>query len=165
MDSGTTFNVSFGTASPYSSNFEVELGGTAFSFNWTNCSLCSNCSANCTNDTDPDYFENPFHMPWWQKALWFLLFGGMVLVATGGNLIVIWIVLTEKRMRTVTNMFLVNLSVADTMVSTLNVIFSIIYMVSGHWPFGRVYCKISQFVAMLSIAASVFTLMAISIDR
>jgi tachykinin-like receptor len=89
----------------------------------------------------------------------------MVVVATGGNLIVIWIVLANKRMRTVTNYFLVNLSVADAMVSTLNVTFNYTYMLNSHWPFGTLYCKISQFVAVLSISASVFTLMAISIDR
>lgn len=35
----------------------------------------------------------------------------------------------------------------------------------SHWPFGKVYCKISNFIAILSIAASVFTLTAISCDR
>ncbi|XP_063594373.1 tachykinin-like peptides receptor 99D [Penaeus indicus] len=88
----------------------------------------------------------------------------MVLVATGGNLIVIWIVMANRRMRTVTNIFLVNLSVADTMVSTLNVVFNFTYMLNLHWQFGLVYCKISQFVSILSICASVFTLMAISFD-
>ncbi|CAO1423084.1 unnamed protein product [Diamesa tonsa] len=68
-------------------------------------------------------------------------------------------------MRTVTNYFLVNLSIADTMVSTLNVTFNFVYMLNSDWPFGTLYCKISQFVAILSICASVFTLMAIAIDR
>lgn len=61
--------------------------------------------------------------------------------------------------------FTVNLSVADTMVSTLNVTFNYVYMLKYHWPFGEIYCKISQFIASLSICASVFSLMAISIDR
>lgn len=63
------------------------------------------------------------------------------------------------------NVFSVNLSIADAMVSTLNVTFNYVYMLNSDWPFGTLYCKISQFVAILSIAASVFTLMAISIDR
>lgn len=61
--------------------------------------------------------------------------------------------------------FSVNLSIADAMVSTLNVTFNYTYMLNGDWPFGTLYCKISQFVAILTISASVFTLMAISIDR
>jgi len=110
-------------------------------------------------------FENQFILPWWRQVLWTVLYAGMVVVATGGNVIVIWIVLAHKRMRTVTNYFLVNLSVADTMVSTLNVTFNYTYMLNSHWPFGTLYCKITQFVAVLSICASVFTLMAISFDR
>ncbi|XP_035216198.1 tachykinin-like peptides receptor 99D [Stegodyphus dumicola] len=109
--------------------------------------------------------RNVFILPWWQQLVWSLIFGGMIFVATGGNVIVMWIVLAHKRMRSVTNYFLVNLSLADTMVSTLNVIFNFVYMLDGHWPFGEAYCKISNFIAIVSVAASVFTLMAISIDR
>ncbi|KAL4711731.1 hypothetical protein ACJJTC_003498 [Scirpophaga incertulas] len=61
--------------------------------------------------------------------------------------------------------FAVNLSVADAMVSTLNVTFNFTYMLYSDWPFGHFYCKFCQFIAVLSISASVFTLMAISIDR
>ncbi|RZF35287.1 hypothetical protein LSTR_LSTR011669 [Laodelphax striatellus] len=117
------------------------------------------------NDTDYGDSGNMFILPLWKQMLWTFLYATMVFVATGGNLIVIWIVLAHKRMRTVTNYFLVNLSIADAMVSTLNVTFNYIYMLNSDWPFGTLYCKITQFVAVLSICASVFTLMAISIDR
>lgn len=130
---------------------------------WPNeSSPAGNHSVNNSSSQDDG---NQFILPLWRQVLWSLLFLGMVVVATGGNLIVIWIVLANKRMRTVTNYFLVNLSVADAMVSTLNVTFNYTYMLNSHWPFGTLYCKISQFVAVLSICASVFTLMAISIDR
>lgn len=130
---------------------------------WPNESLAFNTTLSNHNGSQADH--NQFILPLWRQVLWTLLFAGMVVVATGGNLIVIWIVLANKRMRTVTNYFLVNLSVADAMVSTLNVTFNYTYMLNSHWPFGTLYCKISQFVAVLSISASVFTLMAISIDR
>ncbi|XP_049694788.1 tachykinin-like peptides receptor 99D isoform X2 [Helicoverpa armigera] len=106
-----------------------------------------------------------FILPWWRQVLWTVLFAGMVVVATVGNLVVIWIVLANKRMRSVTNYFLVNLSVADAMVSTLNVTFNFTYMLNSDWPFGHFYCKFCQFIAVLSISASVFTLLAISVDR
>nr|XP_046916674.1 tachykinin-like peptides receptor 99D [Dermatophagoides farinae] len=116
--------------------------------------------------SDEEQMErNIYIMPLYQQILWSFIFGTMVFVAAGGNIIVIWIVLTNKRMRTVTNYFLVNLSVADIMVSTLNVIFNFIYMLNSNWPFGELFCKVSNFIAILSVAASVFTLMAISIDR
>ncbi|XP_022237399.1 tachykinin-like peptides receptor 99D, partial [Limulus polyphemus] len=133
--------------------------------NWT--FLDNSTSSRNTSDVSLEDIpqENVFILPWWQQTLWSLVFGGMVIVATGGNLIVIWIVLAHKQMRTVTNYFLVNLSLADTMVSTLNVIFNFTYMLNTDWPFGRAYCKVSNFIAIVSVSASVFTLMAISIDR
>ena len=52
---------------------------------------------------------NQFVQPSWRIALWSLAYGVVVAVAVFGNLIVIWIILAHKRMRTVTNYFLVNL--------------------------------------------------------
>jgi hypothetical protein len=37
--------------------------------------------------------ERPFDLHWWQKLLWALIFAVILLVATGGNIIVMWIVL------------------------------------------------------------------------
>ena len=58
-----------------------------------------------------------------------------------------------------------NLSIADTMVSSLNVTFNFVYMLIGHWPFGLLYCKLSSHISIMSVCGSVFTLMAISVDR
>ncbi|XP_034829950.1 tachykinin-like peptides receptor 99D isoform X1 [Maniola hyperantus] len=151
-----------------------ELGPTAAT-NWTTTYTdlpnyyvtfydeASNKYVNTTRNITEVY--QSFILPWWRQVLWTALFAGMVVVATVGNLVVIWIVLANKRMRSVTNYFLVNLSVADAMVSTLNVTFNFTYMLYSDWPFGHFYCKFCQFIAVLSISASVFTLMAISIDR
>ncbi|XP_039292622.1 tachykinin-like peptides receptor 86C [Nilaparvata lugens] len=68
-------------------------------------------------------------------------------------------------MRTVTNYLLVNLSLADLLMSLLNCIFNFIFMVNSHWPFGAFYCTVNNFVANFTVADSVFTLVAISIDR
>ena len=99
------------------------------------------------------------------QILWSLAFALIVLAAAGGNSIVIWIVLTNKQMRTVTNYFLVNLSITDIMTSICNVIPNVIFVLTSEWKFGQIYCRISSFVALLSLAASVFTLTAIAIDR
>ena len=99
------------------------------------------------------------------QLLWSIAFALIVLIAAGGNSIVIWIVLTNKQMRTVTNYFLVNLSITDIMTSICNVIPNVIFVLTSEWKFGRIYCRISSFVALLSLAASVFTLTAIAIDR
>ena len=39
--------------------------------------------------------QNPYEMVWWQKLMWTAIFASMLVVATGGNTIVMWIVLGE----------------------------------------------------------------------
>ena len=50
---------------------------------------------------------------------------------------VIWIVMSNARMRSVTNYFIVNLSIADIMNASLNVVPNFTYMLTGNWPFGE----------------------------
>lgn len=50
--------------------------------------------------------EDAYQLPWWRKLIWTVLFVAMATTATCGNLIVIWIVMSQKRMRTVTNYFI-----------------------------------------------------------
>ena len=64
----------------------------------TNASVNVNCS---------DGF-NQFVQPGWQIALWAVAYCSIVVVSVLGNTVVIWIILAHKRMRTVTNYFLVS---------------------------------------------------------
>lgn len=50
--------------------------------------------------------STPYVTSWQSQLLWTLLFGVMVTVATIGNLIVIWIIMAHRRMRTITNFFI-----------------------------------------------------------
>lgn len=109
--------------------------------------------------------RNPFILAWYFQLVYSVAFVAMVIVAAGGNMVVVWIVMAHKRMRTVTNYFLVNLAVADAMISLLNTLFNFVYMLVSDWPFGRNYCKFSQFIAPCNISTSVFTFMAIALDR
>jgi len=106
-----------------------------------------------------------YALGWQFQLIYVVAFVFIVVVATGGNAIVIWVVVAHKRMRTVINYFLVNLAVADALISVLNTLFNFVYMINNNWPFGRGYCRFSQFIAPCAISASVFTFMAIAIDR
>ncbi|RWS30686.1 tachykinin-like peptides receptor 86C [Leptotrombidium deliense] len=116
------------------------------------------------NQNQSDEYR-PFVPDMWVQIIWSTLFVTMVLGAVLGNLLVIWIILGHKKMRTKTNIFLLNLSVADLMMATLNALFNFVFMLKSHWPFGLVYCTISNFVSNLANGLSVFTITATSIDR
>lgn len=118
-----------------------------------------------TNATKAAAEERPFIPRWWIQVFWSLLFAIMVLVAIVGNLVVIWIVVANRRMRTVTNYFLLNLTIADLSTAVFNAIFNFVFMLNSHWPFGQLYCVVNNFIANLSISVSVFTISATSIDR
>ncbi|XP_074648341.1 tachykinin-like peptides receptor 99D [Tubulanus polymorphus] len=133
------------------------------------------CNATLENATVPGYRKNgtdspcvainPFEISEGIQVVYFVAFVVMIIVAAGGNIIVIWIVVAHKRMRTVTNYFLVNLALADALISATTVIFNLIYMVRLHWPFGEFYCKFMYSMTVSTVSASVLTFMAIAIDR
>ena len=124
-----------------------------------------NDTLDCCQIGPDEHVENPFILHWYYQLAYTIAFALMVAIAVGGNSVVVWIVLAHRRMRTVTNYFLVNLAVADTAMSVLNTLFNFVYMLYSDWHFGRAYCKFTQFIAPCTIGASVFTFMAIAIDR
>lgn len=120
----------------------------------------------CFNSTIPsNIFNQPYILPWYQQLLWTLLFASMIMVAIIGNIIVMWIILAHRRMRTVTNLFLLNLAFADFLLAGGNATFNFIFMLNSHWPFGETFCVVSNFVANLTVSTSVFTILAMSLDR
>ncbi|KAF9824014.1 hypothetical protein SFRURICE_020280 [Spodoptera frugiperda] len=109
--------------------------------------------------------ERPFSPPWWVQLAWFMVFAIMLLLAVLGNTLVIWIVLAHRRMRTVTNCFLVNLAFADLLMATLNGAPNFIFLVTADWPFGSVTCTASNFTANLTVSAGVFTLNSLLLEN
>ncbi|KHJ41886.1 hypothetical protein D918_08102 [Trichuris suis] len=102
---------------------------------------------------------------WPVQAIYLLLFGLIITMAIGGNLVVIWVVLAHKTMRTVTNYFLLNLAIADASISLFNVCFNFVYILYYNWWFGDPYCHFSNVMGVAPTCASVFTLMSMSVDR
>ncbi|NXM65864.1 NPFF2 protein, partial [Serilophus lunatus] len=82
-----------------------------------------------------------------------------------GNGLVCFVVLRSKRMRTVTNLFILNLAVSDLLVGIFCMPTTLLDNIIAGWPFGSLVCKMSGMVQGISVSASVFTLVAIAVDR
>ncbi|XP_072478701.1 neuromedin-K receptor [Notamacropus eugenii] len=108
---------------------------------------------------------NQFVQPSWRIALWSLAYGMVVAVAVFGNLIVIWIILAHKRMRTVTNYFLVNLAFSDASMAAFNTLVNFIYALHNEWYFGANYCRFHNFFPITAVFASIYSMTAIAVDR
>ncbi|XP_055323888.1 neuropeptide SIFamide receptor-like [Sitodiplosis mosellana] len=82
-----------------------------------------------------------------------------------GNSFVIAVVLRSPRMRTVTNYFIVNLAVADILVIVFCLPATLMSNIFVPWILGNIMCKVVPYIQGVSVAASVYSLCAVSIDR
>ncbi|XP_068060765.1 G-protein coupled receptor 83-like isoform X1 [Anomalospiza imberbis] len=99
------------------------------------------------------------------KALLIVAYSVIICISLFGNILVCHVVIKNKRMHSATNLFIVNLAVADVMITTLNTPFTLVRFVSSTWVFGKLMCHISRFVQYCSVHVSVLTLAAIALDR
>uniref|UniRef100_A0A674MWS6 Somatostatin receptor type 2 n=1 Tax=Takifugu rubripes TaxID=31033 RepID=A0A674MWS6_TAKRU len=81
-----------------------------------------------------------------------------------GNALVIYVILRYAKMKTVTNIYILNLAVADVLFM-LGLPFIAIQLALVHWPFGPVLCRVVMTVDSLNQFTSIFCLMVMSIDR
>ncbi|XP_069832459.1 histamine H2 receptor-like [Dendropsophus ebraccatus] len=100
-----------------------------------------------------------------QQVVVGLLLTVIDLVTFLGNTVVFICPAVEKRLRTVTYMFIMSLAMADLLVACLVMPFSIIYEVTGMWLFGRQFCKVWISFDVMFCTASIVTLCFISLDR
>ncbi|NXJ71706.1 NK1R protein, partial [Rostratula benghalensis] len=110
-------------------------------------------------------FSNQFLQPPWQVALWAVAYALIVVVSVVGNVVVMWIILAHKRMRTVTNYFLVNLAFAEASMSAFNTVVNFTYAVHNEWYYGLFYCKFHNFFPIAAVFASIYSMTAIALDR
>ncbi|XP_050534383.1 prolactin-releasing peptide receptor-like [Daktulosphaira vitifoliae] len=82
-----------------------------------------------------------------------------------GNVLVVYVVFANRHMRTVTNIFIVNLAVSDIMLCGLAVPFTPLYTFTGRWIFGSFFCHIVPYAQGTSVYTSTLTLTSIAIDR
>ncbi|XP_011181084.2 neuropeptide SIFamide receptor [Zeugodacus cucurbitae] len=87
------------------------------------------------------------------------------LVGLVGNSFVIAVVLRAPRMRTVTNYFIVNLAIADILVIVFCLPATLMSNIFVPWMLGWLMCKTVPYIQGVSVAASVYSLIAVSLDR
>ncbi|XP_014216334.1 orexin receptor type 1-like [Copidosoma floridanum] len=89
----------------------------------------------------------------------------IIALALISNILVIIVVFKYQYMRSVTNYFVVNLSVADLLVTIICMPMSISQAVTIIWVYGELMCKLFYYLQGVAVAASVFTFTTMSIDR
>ncbi|KAB0407592.1 hypothetical protein E2I00_009884 [Balaenoptera physalus] len=120
----------------------------------------------------PDY-EDEFLRYLWRDYLypkqyeWVLIaaYVAVFLVALVGNTLVCLAVWRNHHMRTVTNYFIVNLSLADVLVTAICLPASLLVDITESWLFGHALCKVIPYLQAVSVSVAVLTLSFIALDR
>lgn len=94
-----------------------------------------------------------------------VLYATVFVLGVFGNALVCYVVLRNRAMQTVTNIFITNLALSDILLCLLAVPFTPMYTFLRRWAFGETLCHIMPFAQGCSIYISTLTLTSIAIDR
>ncbi|XP_039598376.1 somatostatin receptor type 2-like [Polypterus senegalus] len=132
-------------------------------YSWTYTSfLMETDSVNATNNgtkniTDPNIDKT-------SNAVISFMYFVVCAVGLSGNTLVIYVILRYAKMKTVTNIYILNLAIADELFM-LGLPFIAIQLALVHWPFGQALCRVVITVDGLNQFTSIFCLTVMSIDR
>ncbi|EDW82815.2 uncharacterized protein Dwil_GK24944 [Drosophila willistoni] len=100
-------------------------------------------------------------MPFWLIPSYSVIF----IFAVLGNVLVISTLVQNRRMRTITNVFLLNLAISDVLLGVFCMPVTLAGTLMRQFIFGEFLCKLFQFAQAASVAVSSWTLVAISCER
>lgn len=106
--------------------------------------------------------EFPLHF----RILKLSLYGIIFVTSLVANVLVCTVILRRKKMKTVTNYFILNLAMSDLTLTCICIPFDIPVQELHHsWPYGSILCKILYPMQTYLLFTSVFTLTAVSLAR
>ncbi|XP_030434893.1 somatostatin receptor type 5 [Gopherus evgoodei] len=85
-------------------------------------------------------------------------------IGLSGNTLVIYVVLRHAKMKTVTNIYILNLAVADVLFM-LGLPFLATQNTISYWPFGFFWCRLVMTLDGINQFTSIFSLTVMSMDR
>ena len=115
----------------------------------------------------PHFYPDLVQLSWVQTTF-IVLYSLVIFLSLVGNIMVIWTLWKHKHMRTVTNYYILNLAVSDLLVATFVMPLKLLeYTAPCSWGvFAHDgLCLAVYFVLPVFVFVSVFTLMAISLER
>ncbi|CAH3149513.1 unnamed protein product [Pocillopora meandrina] len=117
---------------------------------------------NSTDESSPSLPMFPFYLRVLKLSLYVIIF----VISLVANSLVCIVILRRKKMKTVTNYFILNLAIADLTLNCFCIPFDIpVQELNSIWPYGSIMCKILYPIQTLLLFASVNTLTAVSLAR
>ncbi|KAK9295885.1 hypothetical protein QLX08_009932 [Tetragonisca angustula] len=91
--------------------------------------------------------------------------GSIIVTAVFGNLLVMVSVMRHRKLRIITNYFVVSLALADMLVAMFAMTFNASVQMTGEWLFGYFMCDVWNSLDVYFSTSSILHLMCISVDR
>lgn len=149
MDSNITSNASVATLFPFYSS-QVSYVTDAINASHVNVST--------------DYPNTAQSLDFWIVKL--VLYGVILLGSSVGNSLVIYIIVSNVRMRTASNYLIMNLALCDFVTPVFSIPFDFFLEEYNYiWMYGAAMCKILWPLTTMSSTSAALTLAAISLDR
>ena len=99
------------------------------------------------------------------KVIFVCAYTVIMLLAVVGNGLMVTTVTLSRKLRTVTNTFIVSLAVSDTLIAVVNMPVQLMYHVQNEWTLGEIVCKVSRYAQGVVIVNSILTLTGMAVDR
>ncbi|XP_028935926.1 somatostatin receptor type 2 [Ornithorhynchus anatinus] len=109
------------------------------------------------NATDPVFDST-------SNAVLTFIYFVVCVVGLCGNTLVIYVILRYAKMKTITNIYILNLAIADELFM-LGLPFLAVQVALVHWPFGKAICRVVMTVDGINQFTSIFCLTVMSVDR
>ncbi|XP_070580926.1 somatostatin receptor type 5-like [Ptychodera flava] len=93
-----------------------------------------------------------------------IVFGSNCLMGIVGNILVIYVILKNSKMKTVANVYILSLAIAD-LFFMFTMPFIAFQQAVHHWPFGHAWCKVITAVDGLNQTTGIYCLTSMAVDR
>ena len=127
-----------------------------------NCTLWNN---SCINTSEDEMKRSVIVIHYVFTVMVPICFAILIITGTFGNVLVMFVIITNKTMLTCTNIMLMNLAVADISFLVICVPFQAHKFVSSSWEFNDLTCKLVQYLLYVTCYVTIWTLVIIAIIR
>lgn len=106
--------------------------------------------------------------PWTDSFLLFIkatIMGSIIIASILGNLLVIVSVMRHRKLRVITNYYVISLALADMLVAMFAMTFNASVQIYGEWLFGYFMCDVWNSLDVYFSTSSILHLCCISVDR